>query len=377
MLRVGFRAALALLAAPAAAQGPEPQQGRIWKGTLGTQAITACFFEADGRDGVYYADAVLAPIRIEVDEDAGPTVLRELRRYDDPTGAVWLLTASDGGGLAGEWRMGAVRLSIRLAAHSVTLPDYASACETGAFLDPLLAGGTVTSERESLDGTDYTRLAYQGPLRAGLEDYGLTTFALDPVRPGDAAINAALAKALPVGTASQDMAICYGSALRTGIGGYQEAALEPLAITPRWLGVRHSIGDYCGGPHPNYAILMATYDRESGAEIDTTGWFKPGALVFYEFEASPPAGQRAVAGLSKPLKAAVLARYPAGEDRAECADIAGEAFGWQIGFTREGPLFVPQLPHVAFACTEEIVLPWAQARPFLSGEGRAVAAGLR
>jgi hypothetical protein len=35
------------------------------------------------------------------------------------------------------------------------------------------------------------------------------------------------------------------------------------------------------------------------------------------------------------------------------------------------------MPHVGFACTEEIVLPWAEARPFLSPEGRAVMKSLQ
>ena len=40
-------------------------------------------------------------------------------------------------------------------------------------------------------------------------------------------------------------------------------------------------------------------------------------------------------------------------------------------------VFVPQLPHVIFACTEEVVLPWKAARPFLSDAGTAVRKSLR
>ena len=59
-----FFVALALTAAPSVAQEPQ-KEGRIWRGTLGETAITACFFEQDARAGIYYADAALEPIRLE------------------------------------------------------------------------------------------------------------------------------------------------------------------------------------------------------------------------------------------------------------------------------------------------------------------------
>lgn len=381
MRRAAFLAGLALVAAPAATQEPQPQQDRIWKGTLGGSAITACFFDEDGREGVFYRDAMLEPVRLEAAGEAAPSPLREMRAYDDPTGALWSLTVGEDR-ITGEWRTEGEVLPIRLAAQAVTLSEYGTACETGAFLDPLLAGGTVTAGRESMAGTAYTVLQYAGPKRAGLEDYSLSSFALDPVRPGDAAINAALATALPDGMAASAMGGCFGSALRSGMGGYQDNALVPLTITLRWLGLRHSGSDYCGGAHPNHFILLTTYDRHSGAEVDTAAWFKPGVLQFYEFDTVAAGWRRSIAGLSPALLRALLARYPAredggAEDTGECADIIRDGSGWQIGLTREGPVFVPQLPHVAFACTEEIVLPWEDARPFLSAKGRAVMASLR
>ena len=89
-------------------------------------------------------------------------------------------------------------------------------------------------------------------------------------------------------------------------------------------------------------------------------------------------GKQVTQCLSEALGKAVLAHWPAREDGDECG--IADGFGgssWQIGLTREGPVFVPQLPHVIFACTEEVVLPWAEARPFLSAEGRAVMESLR
>lgn len=379
MRAAGLLAVLALISAPVAAQEP-PQQGRIWKGTLGDKAITACFAEEHIRDGLYYLDDAREPLRLVEIEEADPPSYTEMAGRTDETGAIWAMHAPQGDRLIGVWSKGGEIRQIDLTAQAVTLPEYGTACETGAFLDSLLADGTVTSRRESFAGTAYTELEYKGPERAGLEDYSIASFALDPVRPGDAAINRALAAFLPDGTAEQSMGQCVGSALPSGIGGYAEEALVPILLTPRWLGLRYSGTGYCGGAHPNHFDTMAVYDRDSGAEVDPSTWFKPGALGFYEWESelAPKPLKRPVAALGKGLWKGIAAHWPARDDESSCGP-PEEPFhsGWEIGLTREGPVFVPQLPYVIFACTEEIVLPWKEARRFLSAEGRAVMESLK
>lgn len=356
------------------------QQGRIWKGTLGDQAITACFDEEYRVGGLYYADAEREPLRLVEFEETDPPTYSEMSGRDDKTGAVWAMDAPQEGRLTGEWRKGGKARSISLTPTPVTLPFAATACETGAFLEPLLAGGKITSRRKRFAGTVYTMREYEGPARAGLEGYSYASLALDPVQPGDAAINAALAAFLPDGTAAHAMGQCVGLSLPSGIGGYAEEALTPLLVTPRWLGLRHSGTGYCGGAHPSHFVHMAVYDRNSGAEVDPSTWFKLGALGFYEWESEPdpkPA-KRPVAALGDDLWKVIAAHWPR---RGEDADWwpPEEPFnsGWEIGLTREGPVFVPQLPYVIFAQTEEVVVPWAEALPFLSSEGQAVMASLR
>lgn len=378
MCRAALLAALALVAAPVGAQDVQPKQGRVWKGTLGDQPVTACFYDDGVRDGIYYADDTLEPIRLVDLDEAEP--LREITGRDDETGAVWVMQPPKGESRTGEWRKGDQTLPITLTASTVTLPEYGTACETAAFLDPLLGGGVVTSQRETFQGTAYTMREYEGPARAGLEDYSYASLWLDPVQPGDAAINAALAAFLPDGTAAHAMGQCVGLSLPGGIGGYAEEALVPILLTPRWLGLRHSGTGYCGGAHPSHFAYMQVHDRSTGAEVDPSNWFEPGALAFYEWESEldPKPAKRPVAGLSAALAKALRAQWPAQEEESECGLL--EEFGgtnWQIGLTREGPVFVPQLPYVIFACTEEVVIPWNKARPFLSAEGRAVEASLR
>lgn len=370
-------AAIALIAAPAGAQDAPPQQGRIWKGTLGKEAITACFFEERPGTGLFYADADLEPVRLEAESDSAPDILREMKRFDRPSGAVWTISIA-GDRLTGVWRNGAGRQAIRLAAQAVVYPEYGSSCESEAFLGPVLTGGTVQSSRASLNGTAYTVLEYTGPQRSGLAEYGVTAFQLDPVRPGDRAINRTLAAAIPDGTARHEAGQCLAGSLSwsSGLGDYGKS-LQPTLITPRWLGVSFTGSSFCGGAHPNHFITAQVFDRNSGAQVDPAVWFKPGALTFYDWE-HEPGEMRPIAGLSKALAQALLKRLPPHEEGDECGSIVGEGqFTWNIGLTREGPVFVPQLPHVIFACTEEVTLPWKDARPFLSAEGRAVMESLR
>lgn len=375
-------AILAMLGAAAAcAQPPEaalPQEGaisgQVWAGTLGDAAITVCFGGEITGDGLYYRNAALAPIRLVEDADEGPGRFTEIAGREDETGAVWTLRPAVDDRREGEWRQGDVTLPIRLSATPVALPDYGGACETAAFLDGLLAGGTITRTPARLGAADYTELAYQGPARAGLDGFTVMSFALNPARAGDAAINRVLAAALPDGTAGHMMGQCVGQSLPGGMSGYREEALVPLVLTGRWLGIRRSGSSYCGGARPDHFTGFAVFDRDSGAEVDPATWFARGELAFHD-DAAPAPGQvrRPVAGLSDALSAAVLTRLSPNEaDQSECFAAARDSFGWDIGLTLEGPVFVPQLPHVIFACTEEIVLPWAEARPFLSGEGRAV-----
>ena len=107
---------------------------------------------------------------------------------------------------------------IRLIAVPATIPEYGSPCESEAFLAPLLAGGETTAKRASFEGTDYTELTYAGPKRSGLDDYHVTSFALDRVRPGDAAVNQALAAALPDGTAAHVAGQCVGWSMANASG---------------------------------------------------------------------------------------------------------------------------------------------------------------
>lgn len=370
-------AALALVAAPVAAAEVQGAQGTIWKGTLGNEAITACFDGSEGGNSVFYRDAALETVRLEAEDAAAPLVFTEVTGAEQVPGAVWTMQPATDEAMTGEWRKGDAVLPIRLTAVTVDVPEYGSECESAVFIEPLLAGGTTTGVVKKLGAADYTELAYAGPARAGLGDYHIATFVITPSSPKDDAINALLRAALPDGTADSEMAQCAAPMLaNAGVPGYMDEAQTPMLITPRWVAVRNGGSNYCGGAHPNNFLSLAVYDRQRGAAADTTRWFKPGALAFYDFDPQP--GQfRPIKGLSPALTEAVMARWPADARDPECLDAARSEWGWTIGLSAEGPVFAPQFPHAIFACTEEVTLPWKAARPFLSKKGRAVMASLR
>lgn len=370
-------AAVALVAAPVAAAESQGEQGTIWKGTLGGEAVTACFDGSEGGNSVFYRDGVLEIVRLEPQNPAAALVFTEMTGTDEAAGAVWTMQPASDEAMTGEWRKGDVAVPIHLKAVTVDVPEYGSACESAAFIEPLLAGGTTTGVTKKLGTAGYTELAYAGPARAGLEDYHIVTFVITPATPADEAINAMLAAVLPDGTVESEMAQCAAPMLaNAGVPGYIDQAQTPMLITPRWVAVRNGGSNYCGGAHPNNFLSLAVYDRQRGAAADPTQWFKPGALAFYDFDPQP--GEfRPIKGLSPALTEAVMARWPADGSDPECLEAARSEWGWTIGLSAEGPVFAPQFPHVIFACTEEVTVPWKAARPFLSKEGRAVMASLR
>ena len=367
--------ALAAGAQPALAQteGEAVQTGVIWTGTIGNLPITACFGDQFWSKGIYYYDKHLLPIRMrELDENA-PDVLTEALDFDRESGATWTIDNRSDTSITATWRDGNRSHPIRLTPVAVTFGEYDSACQSAAFVEPLLAGGTVSDRRISSEGLEYTELTYTGSERLGENEYLVITFALDPVEAGDAAINRDLAKALPDGSVEHLMGQCVAMSLPGWQTGYLTETYSPVHVSDRWLGVERAGSLYCGGAHPSHSVSSLVYDRESGEEADPSTWFKPEALDFYEFLTHEDWDtKRPIAGLSDPLLEIVLAHWQADEDREVCTDAAREGTGWEIGLTSEGVSFLRQFPHVIFSCTETVVVPWKELTPFLSEEGRSV-----
>ena len=358
-----------LMAAPAAAQ--EDGLRGVWQGTIGTLPVHACFEGEDG-NGLYYYDRYLDRLRL-VNEEGVFTEVAAFRREGTAT---WRFAEVTGLRASGTWADGDRRLPIALQRLDWTAPDdYHGPCEAEAFMGPLLVGSEVTSAPATLDGVTYTTLTFVPPpqWRGNTEDdfaaVAISTFALPEERWGDRAINRELAEYLPRGTADDEYVQCLaGTIIHNGADGDFSEIVVPEVITGRWLGVRVSNGNYCGGAHPNYWEHRRVFDRQFGEEINPDSWFSEQGLerrIIGE-------GEDALLGVepTEALRAVFARNWPAGAD-PECRDVALEsAFGWDIGLAHEGIAVIPELPHVATACAETVVLPWHEVEPFMSGEGR-------
>lgn len=369
------KAAAAVEANADAAQAEVTQSGVIWTGTLGTMPITACFEDRYTADGIYYYNRHLVPLRLVVIDESEPSVLAEVEGFSERNGSSWTIDSRSDDRISATWRKGNRTLPIRLSDVPVTFGEFGSVCESAAFVEPLIAGGTTSETRVNFEGLAYTKREYNGPERLGDGDYYVASFALDPQQPGDAAINRSLAELLPDGSVDHAMGQCVGMSMAGGQLGYLTETFEPSHVSDGWLGVEQAGSTYCGGAHPSHYMSYAIYNRTTGEEADPSTWFKPEALEFYEFLTRADWDtKRPIAGLSAPLLDTVLAHWPQDEDREDCADAARSGTGWSIGLSGDGVIFLREFPHVIFACTESVVVPWDELEPFLSKEGRAVAA---
>lgn len=65
----------------------------------------------------------------------------------------------------------------------------------------------------------------------------------------------------------------------------------------------------------------------------------------------------------------LAARWPRKDD--DCSGVPEDQNDWDLHPTREGLAFWPQLPHVMFACSEDVVIPYRELAPLLNPKGRA------
>lgn len=226
----------------------------------------------------------------------------------------------------------------------------------------------LMESRARVDGTAYTRLAWVPDKRNGV-----TSFTLDPVQPGDAAINAVLRSYIPGQGSGPTLYEECREWAETGFSYEQEVA--PETIAEAYVGVLSSGSNYCGGAHPNTFVRRSVYDRTTGMELDPSTFLKADALVFYDFPPEEGEVKRPVDGLGASFRSVARRYVPRAEGDCGGIDILEDG-SLDIGVTRQGIVFEPELAHAVQACADTVTVPWVAAAPYLSAEGRAVRAAL-
>lgn len=298
----------------------------VWRGTLGTQPVVACFF---GDYGSYYYEKHRRGIELSRDADAQRYA--EGLSQGEATG-YWRV-AVEGGELHGQWQPPKPAGKAQpIRARRVALPDpTVAACGSEAFNAPRFAN--LALERKN---------ATQAGLHVGIERAAGTDVERIRLPAADAvleepehALEAQFHEAL---------ASAWDCRVEGGRGEYVSTQSVEFADA-RWLVVRADGGGYCGGAHPDSWTSFMVFERASGRRVDTAAWLKPAE----EAEGLWPL----LVAKAKP--------------EGECTDAWRDGAGVpEVRPSARGLRMDPAFPHVMQACSESVELSLEEARPFLS-----------
>jgi hypothetical protein len=388
-LRSLLVASFGFIAAQSYAAGSQLTWSGVWQGSVGKAEVRLCL-QGAGNDvnGTYYYTRYLRLIPLTVADkrrtDSQSLVLNEIMVGRSKVGSdkkvaardetvVWTLRASgDRQGLEGNWRSSAKELPVQLtrvpeiAPKGTTADETQGACEGDSFNlpreQPARVGGADAKLKEL--GTSYRATALDFGNRFDSE---IRSFEL--LRDDDHArkFNAAQRKAL---TDEQSAVFeCTRSVIgRDGQQGDYNAVVEPVFIGQHWLVARNYGSNDCGGAHPNAYMSYQTWNLDDGRTVDTWTWFNSkGAVVAMEGQGD---SRYRTVEIGNVLKTALVKAWP--RDDADCKGIVedGTVFSWVAYPQVRGMTFMPELPHVAYACNEEVTLPWAKVLPLLNASGR-------
>lgn len=354
-------ATAALIATPALADEKNPDWVGVWEGTIGKYPIVACldtsYREGFGR-GSYYYRSQMKPIPLRM-EDRAPAWDEKGANWQDTARIDWTSVSSEG--LSGNWSDGKKTLPISLKpmawqnANAPTMP-----CESPAFMAPRLKGGEVVLEAGDTDGIAFIEHEYRNPAHL---DVSVSGFELMGDQPGDAKINRAVALYRPTGSVTDDWVECISGGLTVhGVDGYFDRDVRPDLLSDEFVSVSVAGSVYCGGAHPSHISSHRLFDRQSGEEVELESWFEERGFVTNEYGSIV---------ITKELREVVLGLASDDYEERECLDIASDTDWWDLALRRDGIIFKPELPHVATACEDPIMVPWSTLDGWLSDTGRA------
>lgn len=137
---------------------------------------------------------------------------------------------------------------------------------------------------------------------------------------------------------------CLGSSDPAGVGNEFNVSTGALFLTSKLLSFNDSVEYYCGGAHPDAYNEGVMLDRLTGEKVSLD-------TIWYSLDT----GQQ---------HKLYLATLPAKLD-AECRDAlkTRDTPGYTASLTQGGLQLIPtDLPHVAQACAEAVVIPYAKLK---------------
>jgi len=338
-----MKIAVCLLAALAPACAQAEMRG-VWEGTIGRNKVMVCL-GGEELYGTYYYRRHLGLIPLAPAGKAGEW-------NEEPGGQIsghWQLKQEAEGVLAGSWRKpGDPSIPIRLERPA----GGDTSCGGDAFNAPLESKPVVVRSVSEHGGHRYASLYTDG----GKPDIGHFSAVqlLEKSKAADA-INAALRGGFPADKAG--MYQCRRDALENlGIVGESSMEQEILFWNRRLLAVRIDSVENCGGAHPNDGPSYRTWDTATGAELDSSYWFKSAS------EGELPAQ----------VKRLVLARAQGnkGPDQGCAGQLENQGF-YKVYPTEKALVFFPDFIFASRNCNENIAVPYGEILKFLTPEAKA------
>lgn len=338
----------------------------LWQGTIGAGRVTVLLAPARDCAARYYYQKHLFDISLIEKERRQGRVWKESLGTDRE--ATWTFSAlsPDGRSLSGEWagRDGERRAPIRLKLLARTpategengKPRYDCDRHNAAFDAPRIARALqerrIAPSDAAFQGEDGT---YRYRQVSVLGDH------IQSVALADAKIGLRRTMEAWEGESVAQFYDCaFGMSDRGGPPGadyYRELALQ--FRNARLLVLRETYSNYCGGAHPNGGISdYRVWDMAADLPVEVWRWIKgsdqPAHIV------------------SKSLRNLLAARYGRRDETGEssCADALDTTEFFMMYPKTEGMVFSPGLPHVIQACAEDIEIPWAKMRPYLTPVGK-------
>lgn len=340
-----------LLLLPLASRAAPVPKG-VWEGTLGTQAIVACF-NAEFPSGSYFYKRYRTPIQLtRRDKD-------DFWHEAGDTG-VWSLEAPKGTTLAGTWKRvkgKPAALPIRLDLADATGGDTACGGDGYAGLLETPPKTETGPSKEFAPGRSFRPVRFAGQ----------ATVELSGPEPTLAAINRELRRDLDTGPEAVKAYFDTRRAFlgRVGAPAEDENITEPVYWGSQWLSIR-SYRWTAGTGRRGISWFHRTWDLQTGRQVDPWSWFG----------ARPPGQASAREGTGSGTLTPAMRRFlfrhakiDASKADPACSRNYENGAGYDLTLEASGMRF--SQPAYGDGCEIEIEVPYAELDPLLTPAGKA------
>lgn len=349
----------------------------VWSGTIGNAPIMLCIQQREfGDSAAYYYRKHLAIITLSPDDEIPKGDSRIFfegysNAKKDEAARLSLSLVNDKQ-MIGTWQKSKAAkgagLKILLSRVAVAADDD-NACSSLAFNTPRATPIKITRKPAKFDGVNYTILTADVGKHF---EVAIDSFELEPRTAAVKKINAELRSEIPVDPLKSNYFQCVTGALsNSGLDGDYGAWFTPTLISRSYLVSQESIGDYCGGAHPNYSISWRNWDLRTGNEIRLWDWFDPSAI------SQEKQSDYTQITINAPLRRILTKKWKDQNTEKECDFVGEESDYWDLHLTRKGMSFYPNLAHAIKACADDIDFSFADLTPLLSLTGKRALADFR